>query len=62
MEKAPKEPGPHFINRKRYELVVIAHLHIRIIRIQRVGQSTCILPIHLKREIYQENQPASIFS
>ena len=37
-----------FINVKRYELVLIAHLYKRIIRIQRVGQIARILPIHVK--------------
>ena len=33
------EPGPRFIKLKRYELVLIAHLHMRIVKIQRVVQS-----------------------
>ena len=37
-----------FINLKRYELLLIAHLHMRIVKIQRVGQSARILPIHVK--------------
>ena len=41
-------PGPRFIKLKRYELVLIAHLHMRIVKIQRVGQSARILPIHVK--------------
>ena len=41
-------PGPRFINLKRYELVLIAHLHMRIVKIQRVVQSARILPIHVK--------------
>ena len=41
-------PGPRFINLKRYELVLISHLHMRIVKIQRVGQSARILPIHVK--------------
>ena len=40
--------GPRFIKLKRYELVRIAHLHMRIVKIQRVGQSARILPIHVK--------------
>ena len=39
-------PGPRFL--KRYELVLIAHLHMRIVKNQRVGQSARILPIHVK--------------
>ena len=42
------EPGPRFIKLKRYELVRIAHLHMRIVEFQRVGQSARILPIHVK--------------
>ena len=41
-------PGPRFIKLKRYELVLIAHLHMRIVKIQRVGHSALILPIHVK--------------
>ena len=37
-----------FIKLKRYELVLIAHLHMRIVKIQRVGQSGRILPINVK--------------
>ena len=43
-----KAPGPRFIKLKRYELVLIAHLHMRIVKIQRVVQSARILPIHVK--------------
>ena len=43
-------PGPRFINLKRYELVLIAHLHMRIVKIQRVVQRARILPIHVKKE------------
>ena len=42
------DPGPRFIKLKRYELVLIAHLHMRIVKIQRVGQSARILHIHVK--------------
>ena len=59
------EPGPRFIKQKRYELVLIAHLHMRIVKIQRVVQSARILPIHVKEGdiiTYEENQRASIFS
>ena len=41
-------PVPRFIKLKRYELVSIAHLHMRIVKIQRVGQSARILPIRVK--------------
>ena len=40
--------GPRFINLKKYELVLIAHLHMRIVKIQQVGQSARIHPIHVK--------------
>ena len=43
-----KWPGPRFIKLKRYELVLIAHWHMRIVKIQRVGQSARILPIQVK--------------
>ena len=42
------QSGPRLINLKRYELVLIAHLHMRIVKIQRVVQSARILPIHVK--------------
>ena len=42
------DTGPRFIKLKRYELVRIAHLHMRIVEFQRVGQSARILPIHVK--------------
>ena len=41
-------PGPRFIKLTRYELVLIAHLHMRIVKIQQVVQSARILPIHVK--------------
>ena len=46
-----KGPGPRFIKLKKYELVLIAHLHLRIVKIQQVGQSARILPIglHVKK-------------
>ena len=49
-ELGHKKSGPRFIKLKvkRYELVLIAHLHMRIVKIQRVGQSARILPIHVK--------------
>ena len=37
-----------FIKLKRYELVLIAHLHMRIAKIGRVGESARILPLHVK--------------
>ena len=40
--------GPRFIKLKRYELVLIAHLHMRTSKIQRVGQSARIPTIHVK--------------
>ena len=40
--------GPRFIKLKRCELVLIAHLLMRIVKIQRVGQSARILPMHVK--------------
>ena len=39
---------PRFINQKRNTLVLIAHLHLRIAKIQRVGQSARVLPTHIK--------------
>ena len=39
---------PRFIKLKRYELLLIAHLHMRIVKIQRMGQSARILRIHVK--------------
>ena len=45
------DPGPRFIKLKRYELVLIAHLHMRIVKIQRVVQSARILPIHVKEGV-----------
>ena len=45
------ESGPRFIKLKRYELVLIAHLHMRIVKIQRVAQSARILPIHGKEGV-----------
>ena len=35
-------PGPRFIIQKTNELLGIAHLHMRIVKIQRVGQSARI--------------------
>ena len=46
-----RPPGPRFIKLKRYELVLIAHLHMRIVKIQRVGQSARNLPIHVKEGV-----------
>ena len=41
--------GPRFINLQRNELLLIAaHLHMKIFKIQRVGQSACIPPLHVK--------------
>ena len=37
-----------FYQAERYELVLIAHLHMRIFKIQRVGQSA---PIHVKEGV-----------
>ena len=39
---------PRFIKLKRYELVLITHLQMLIVKIQRVGQSARILPMHVK--------------
>ena len=41
-------PEPRFINLKRYELLLIAHLHMSIVKIQRVSQSARILPMYVK--------------
>ena len=53
-----------FIKLKRYERVLIAHLHMRIVKIQRVVQTARILPIHVKEGdmSYEKNQRASIIS
>ena len=48
-------PGPRFIKLKRYELVLIAHLHMRIAKIQRVGQELVSSLYKLKKETYEEN-------
>ena len=42
--------GPCFIIKKRNKLLRIAHLHMRIVKIQRVGLGARILPIHVERD------------
>ena len=40
--------GPCFIIKKRNKLLRIAYLHMRIVKIQRVGLGARILPIHVE--------------
>ena len=58
----PARPGPRFIKLKRYELVLLAHLHMRIVKIQRVGQSARILPIHVKEGDIREKNYEVLYS
>ena len=44
-----REPGLSFINLKRYKLLLIALcIYMSTVKIQRVAQSACILPMHVK--------------
>ena len=51
-----------FYQRKRYELVIIAHLHMRIVKFNEWFRVLVSSLYMLKRETYEENQRASIFS
>ena len=52
--------GPVLNHQKRNEFVLIAHLHIRIVKIQQVGQSARILPIHVKELLYSRKWQAKV--
>ena len=51
-----------FYQRERYELVLIAHLHMRIVKFNEWFRVLVSSLYMLKRETYEENQRASIFS
>ena len=52
------KPGTRFIIQKTNELLGIAHLHMRIVGIKRVGQSARILPVHVKEGDIRGSQRA----
>ena len=58
--KSTCESGPRFIIQNTNELILIAHLHMRIVKIQRVGQSARILPIHVKEEKTSQSEAFSV--